>query len=285
MSRDSDQLILDHMDLVHRLAREIAGQLPAQVDLEELAAFGRVGLVQAARRFDPTRAASFATFARYRIRGEMFDGIRKMAWLPPRARRWLDVQEGVDWVAQDAAGDDRRGPAPRPAHSGHGETPRVGDGSESADPFGEQDQVADRTGSAHDRTTFVEAIRSIGAVFLLSAASDAEGEPIEPVDARTPIDNAVSRDQVARLRSALDRLPDADRALLRKHYYEHVSFSEVARQLGVDKSTISRRHADALRRLREVMTDTESADAPAFADWMGGPVLEGDGPQAIRMPA
>ena len=40
-----------------------------------------IGLLEAASRFDPEAGAHFMTFAYYRVRGAIYDGLRQMGWL------------------------------------------------------------------------------------------------------------------------------------------------------------------------------------------------------------
>ena len=43
--------------------------------------YGQLGLAEAARDFDITRGGQFTTFAYYRIRGAIYDGVSKMSWV------------------------------------------------------------------------------------------------------------------------------------------------------------------------------------------------------------
>lgn len=51
-------LIEEGQALVHSLATKIARNLPIRVDLDDLIAYGQVGLAESARQFDPSRAHS-----------------------------------------------------------------------------------------------------------------------------------------------------------------------------------------------------------------------------------
>jgi RNA polymerase sigma factor for flagellar operon FliA len=74
------------------LVREVAKRLPRSLrtgwlDLDDLCAYGSVGLLQAAERFDCTRRVKFETFARKWIRGAILEGVRKEhGWFGRRAR-------------------------------------------------------------------------------------------------------------------------------------------------------------------------------------------------------
>src|ERR1051325_4263719 len=78
--RDRDRLIQQHLGLVQSLARKRKKQITARVDFDDLVGYGSKGLIEAAERFDPSHGVAFTTFAYYRIRGAMLDGVRTMGW-------------------------------------------------------------------------------------------------------------------------------------------------------------------------------------------------------------
>lgn len=63
------------------LATKIHKGLPSRFELDDLVAYGQVGLAEAARDFDASRGIRFSTYAYYRIRGAIYDGLSKMTWL------------------------------------------------------------------------------------------------------------------------------------------------------------------------------------------------------------
>ena len=78
--RDRDRLIQQHLGLVQSLARKLRKQITARIEFDDLVGYGSKGLIEAAERFDPSHGASFTTFAYYRVRGAMLDGLRTMGW-------------------------------------------------------------------------------------------------------------------------------------------------------------------------------------------------------------
>ena len=74
------QLIESCQGLVRSLAWKIHQKLPRGVDLDDLIAYGQIGLAQAARDFDVSRGGQFSTFAWYRTRGAILDGLAQMSW-------------------------------------------------------------------------------------------------------------------------------------------------------------------------------------------------------------
>lgn len=76
IANSQQRLVLDHLDLVRRIARKFHQRCSAVRDLEDIEGDGFVGLIDAARRFDPGRRVKFNTYASQRIRGAMMDGLR-----------------------------------------------------------------------------------------------------------------------------------------------------------------------------------------------------------------
>ncbi len=66
--------------LVRSMAVQIGRKLPPHVELEDLIEYGQVGLAEAARDFDPGLGSRFSTYAYYRVRGAIYDGLAKVAW-------------------------------------------------------------------------------------------------------------------------------------------------------------------------------------------------------------
>src|SRR6185437_11474430 len=77
---DVNQLVLKHLSLVQAIARKVKKTLNASIEVDDLVGYGSKGLVEAAERFDARHGVAFTTFAYYRIRGSMYDGLRAMGW-------------------------------------------------------------------------------------------------------------------------------------------------------------------------------------------------------------
>jgi RNA polymerase sigma factor FliA len=67
-----------YLGLVIPIARHFQKRLPPRVDFDDLVGAGNLGLVEAARRYNPARGTSFDTFARHRIRGAIGDSLRRI---------------------------------------------------------------------------------------------------------------------------------------------------------------------------------------------------------------
>lgn len=77
---EHDAMVLLHQGLVRAIAWKIHRRLPDRVEIEDLIAYGQIGLLEAIAAFDSTRSRRFSTYAWHRIRGAILDGLGRMNW-------------------------------------------------------------------------------------------------------------------------------------------------------------------------------------------------------------
>ena len=88
-SRDTeagDMLVKKYMPLVSYHVQRISVGLPRNVSREDIKSLGLMGLLDALQKFDPSRDLKFDTYASFRVRGAILDGLRKEDWLPRSTR-------------------------------------------------------------------------------------------------------------------------------------------------------------------------------------------------------
>ena len=74
-----------YMPLVHSIASMVSGKgLPPNIEYDDLVSDGTVGLMKAWENFDRDRGVKFETYASYRIRGEILDGLKSYSPVPYR---------------------------------------------------------------------------------------------------------------------------------------------------------------------------------------------------------
>lgn len=80
--QDQEELIKSHTPLVKRIGYHLLGRLPNTVQLDDLIQAGMLGLLEAAKHYDPSKGAAFETYAGIRIKGHMLDEVRHNDWVP-----------------------------------------------------------------------------------------------------------------------------------------------------------------------------------------------------------
>lgn len=210
----------DNLDLCEMIARHIGRGVP-NAALDELLSFAREGLLDAARRYDPERGVPFRAFASYRVRGSVIDGLRSLAHLPRRVHERLKAYDAAGRVSEGALEDLQSGTVPGSAHA-----------------------EAERALNAH-----LAAMATAMATGIVSQTVPGEDGP-DHLSLALPADEQLERAQLLSLiREGIEELPDEERALVRRHYFEGERFDHVARDLGLSKSWASRLHTRAIGRL------------------------------------
>ena len=102
-------LIEEHLSYAHAIAAEMLKKLPMNVDRSEIESAAELGLVQAARAYDPSRSIPFTTFAYYRIRGAICDDVRQAYRANKVTASWAIRDYARDVSVTDQKGNDRAG--------------------------------------------------------------------------------------------------------------------------------------------------------------------------------
>jgi RNA polymerase sigma factor for flagellar operon FliA len=220
------RLVEGHLELSRRAAAMIFPRVRGYIEFEELVSLANAGLTEAASRFDPDRGTSFATFAWYRVQGSILDGLRRATHLPRRT--WAKL------VALRAASEYLENRAEREAAA--------------------VKQGAPRPSGAPALTAVRDAMSAIRTMYVTSLEAMRDGQGFDPMgDPETIADQIDANRLAGRLREALDRLPERERELMKKHYWEGKNLLEAGAELGISKSWASRLHAQAVERLRAIV--------------------------------
>ncbi len=89
-----------HEALVRNIAISIWKKVGKHISLEDLVGYGFQGLLEAQRTYKPKEGSKFTTYAYYRIRGAILDGVRKMSWLPKKNVEDLMLRQHMDEVVE-----------------------------------------------------------------------------------------------------------------------------------------------------------------------------------------
>ena len=224
-----NQLVSDYASLVKRIAHHLKGRLPASVQLDDLIQAGMIGLIEAAKKYEPSKGASFETYAGIRIRGAMLDEIRKGDWVPRSvhrtsgriadAIRYVEAQTGRD--AQDH------------------EVAQAMDMSLEEYHHHLQDSVGSRLFSFDD---------------LLAQQGERESETLIG-DEATPLDELQINSFRQHLAKAIATLPEREQLVLALYYDEELNLKEIGNVLEVSESRVSQIHSQAAHRLRARLSE------------------------------
>lgn len=205
--------------MVRAIATKIFSRLPPNVVYDDLVSYGQLGLMQAVFSFKPDRDVTFQTFAYYRIRGAIYDGLGKMSWTSRAISQRIRAERlSAELLEQQI----------------HASNMQQAAASSSA-----------------DADWLVRTTERIAIVHLLSENADSnQGLAETVVDQALAPDEAIAHQELCELlRTTVAELPETQRLLIQMTYFEGKSLTEAAEKLGKSKSWASRVHSRILEKL------------------------------------
>jgi RNA polymerase sigma-B factor len=221
-----EQLIKQSMPLVRTLARRYAYQ---GEQIEDLIQIGAIGLIKAIDRFDLSRGVTLQTYAATMITGELKRHFRDQGLVRvPRGLKELNVELSMhaDQLTADL-----------------GRVPTMAD-------------LANAAGVEEKKV--LEALESRRAYGLhsLSPSVDSPEEDLDPLELIGGEDRQyeVVEDRAV-LAPGVKTLADREQRVLQLHFYEELTQSQIAQQIGMSQMSVSRLIRSALEHIRKTVID------------------------------
>ena len=234
---ERDRLVEQFLPLVRYVVARLPVTMPGSLDRDDFYSVGVMGLMHAASTYDPSRGASFKTFAYTAIRGAILDEVRKHDPVPRNRRDRLRQME-------------------RKNQALWGELDREPTLAELAQAMGcsEQDLDDDLQALHTARTLSLDETYGGG-------GEDDEGgtlmSQISAEDAVEPSAEVDKKEQLARLSKAIAELPEQDRHVVVLYFHEQLYLKEIGQILGVTESRVSQILTRATERLRLKLKEQE----------------------------
>lgn len=220
------RLIEYYLTLVDFVSNRMAVGLPKNVSKDDLASNGVMGLIDAIEKFDYTRGLQFETYASWRIRGAIIDGLRQGDWVPRSVReKAKKIEEAYQHLEQQLLRS-----------------------------------VSDSEISAYLDVSVKEFQHMLQEIAVTTVCS--LEDPIREEESETRLsllidEKAKNPDHKVHefflkesLVRGIERLTAKERTVISLFYYEELSLSEIAEVMSLSPSRISQLHSKAILRLR-----------------------------------
>jgi RNA polymerase sigma factor FliA len=222
-------LIEAYLPLVDYVSGRLAIGLPKNVSKDDLFSFGVMGLIDAVEKFDVDRGLQFETYASWRIRGAIIDGLRQGDWVPrsvrEKAKKIEDAYQKLEQQYLRSVTD--------------AEMSSFLDVSEK-----EFQQMLQEI-SVTTICSFDDPIKDEESETRLALLVDEKAKNPE-----YKVNEFFLKESLAR---AIERLTEKERTVVSLFYYEELSLSEIAEVMSLSPSRISQLHSKAILRLRGAM--------------------------------
>jgi RNA polymerase sigma-B factor len=226
-----DELIEQYLPLVRSLARRYDRR---GEQLEDLVQVGSIGLIKAIDRFDPDRGFELTTYATPTIIGEIKRHFRDKGWAirVPRGLQELNVR--LSKLLEELTVE-------------LGRSPTVPELAKAA---------------GVDEEAVVEALETGHAYTTLSLSTPSgggdNGDDLDPLESLGEVDPEfeLSEDRAV-VEPGLKALDERERRILHLRFYEGLTQSQIAVQIGISQMHVSRLIRRSLEKMREELVEDE----------------------------
>jgi RNA polymerase sigma-B factor len=227
-----EQLIEQYMSLVRSLARRYSYR---GEQLEDLVQIGAIGLIKAIDRFDLERGVELTTYATPNIIGEIKRHFRDKGWSVrvPRGLQELNVQ--LSRLMEQLTVQ-------------FGRSPTIPELAKAAGVEEEEALEALESGRAYTSLSL-----SVGG----GGGEDDDLDPLESIGTEEH-EYEVSEDRAV-LAPGFKALDERERMILQLRFFEGLTQSQIAQQIGISQMHVSRLIRRSLEKIRETIAEDEES--------------------------
>ena len=225
-----NEIIQYYMYLVSFHVERISSHLPNSVSKDDIRSFGLLGLYDAVRKFESNRNLKFDTYASFRIKGAIIDGLRKEDWLPRSLR---EKTKKVEKVSRQLEQELQRMPS--------------------------SEEIAERVDMTADEVESVvrDALYS-NVLSIEEKAKDNEfnegiGYTIPDEHAVLPEGQMLDDELQGELIEGIRTLNENEQMVISLFYNEELTLTEIGKVLGLTTSRISQIHKKSIYKLKNTL--------------------------------
>ncbi len=229
----ANELVRSYMYLVTYHVDRISVNLPRNVSRDDLESFAFMGLFDAIKKFEPERELKFDTYASFRIRGSIIDGLRKEDWLPRSLREKAKQIEDI-------------------SHQLEQKLQRTPNSTEIAEHL---DMKAEEVEAIMNASLFANVLSIDGKRHHELNEHDEEmAFNIPDEDALDPDELVVNKEVQEILVEKIKKLNKNEQLVVSLFYYDGLTMTEIGEVLDLTTSRISQIHKSAIFKLRKALS-------------------------------
>jgi RNA polymerase sigma factor FliA len=221
-----ETVVHSYLHLVKYVVGRMSVNLPAHINNGDLINEGVIGLLDAAKKYDPARGVKFETYAVTRINGSILDFLRAEDWAPRSVRQ---KAREIDKAEQELESQLGR----HPTEAELAEQLKIG--------ITELQRAKTR-------------VRNATVVYLEEPLSNDRGQKVSLLDNLASHDDeigsGIALEEIKQtLRDSINKLPPKERTVISLYYFDGLTLKEIRNVLGVSESRVSQIHSKAINQL------------------------------------
>ncbi len=236
--KDKNILIEKYAPLVKYVAGKVINNVPNNVEYDDLVGFGVFGLLDAINKFDPEKGIKFKTYGITRIRGQIYDELRSLDWVPRSVRQKHKQIEEIRKRYKEENGT------------------KISE-EKIAEEIGISVSEVERISNMSNDSN----IASLDDVWILKKNDEEVSfiDLLKSTDNDNPINNIEKQEIKEMITSELKKLADREKKVLILYYYEELTLKEIGEVLKLTESRVSQLHTKAIRRIRDSLDNIKKS--------------------------
>lgn len=233
----ANELISNYMYLVNYHTERISSHLPSNVSKDDIKSFGLLGLYDALKKFDIRRDLKFDTYASFRVKGSIIDGLRKEDWLPRSIR---EKAKKIEHASENFEQKNQRKAT--------------------------ANEIAATTGMTIEEVETTIRDSLFGNILSIEEKSKRNSNEMkEGIGYSIPDDSAILPDRnilqneiMEELMEGIKTLNEKEQLVISLFYNEELTFTEIGEIIGLTTSRISQIHKKAIFKLRKTLNKMQA---------------------------
>ena len=229
-TKPDNDLVIKYIPLVKRIVGRIdTGE--GDLDKDDLFSIGVIGLLDALKKFDPSKAVPFEAYATLRIKGNIIDEMRRTGRVSrDRISKLNEYYRAKEKLEQEF----KKSP--------------------------EEHQICAELGiSEKELSKLHETVHYLSKVSFETTLFHKDGNAVELSDfiqdenMETPEEEYLQKERKLLLREAVTKLNEREQIILDLYYVQELTLKEIAYAMGISIPRVSQIHGKIILKLREFM--------------------------------
>ena len=219
-SSDKNEQVTQFLPMVHKIAQRTISYIKPPLSYEDLISAGTVGLIKAARDYNPAYQAEFKTYAYIRIKGAMLDELRQWSFVPANVDK--EIRQALQESTKIA---DQTGSVPT------------------------HDELAKKLDISVDKLykTFENArAKHFVSIDNSNGETSTLGSLLTAANTKTPDEKLEQTELIDKLTEAITQLNERQRQIILLYYHQQLTMKQIAEVFNITEPRVSQLHAGAL---------------------------------------